>query len=1022
MDLSEANRLRLLKDHIETYGLIRHQIDSFNYFINFGIKTIVDDEASVAFTLPNRDKVQLKFENVHVSNPIVIDKNRNIRLLYPSEARESLLNYEAIVYTDVVEYNNGALVKKQHKIPIAKIPIMLRCDKCNLYNLTNETALQKGEIDDDKGGYFIINGNERVIIGQMKNAYNLPLCSKNKDTLICELRSMSEETGHSVYISLKLNKDKTIEFSTTKFKQSLNISIVYKVLGEPFNIKGEIYQPYISINDVDSEDLCDDYKYFILNDMLPHQGMNCTPKVKALFITKLVEKLILTDLGILKEEDKDNYTNKRMETTGILCFELFKLLYKRFIKTCNLQLEKRPRVDYTDIIVKNNTITTGMLFSFSTGNWGVQKNNYIRYGVSLNMYPKPNFNAMLSYLRRCNIPVGKEGKNIKVRQIHTSSIFFVCPSETPEGQTVGIVLNLALLATISNKHCVVLIKEILDTLKEDKGYNIVINGTIQDTCFNFERFNSTINRMKVEGLLPYDISCVVSHPLKLIYVHCDAGRFLRPLINLNLNRLSFLDVYEVEETTIAIDTESLNKYPKGTFNYMEIHPSCMLGIMAAQIPYANHTQSPRICYQASMAKQAIGCLTSFNIRNDGTMYIQPYVQKPIVTTAIANIIKANDYPTGLNAIVAIACHTGFNQEDSIILNKASIERGMFNCITFKVIVVELKVNDVVKLPLKKMFKTNYNKLDNDGIIKVKSEVHVNDVLLCKVSVDRDSKEEFDHSIVAKVNDEGVVERIIKTYKSGMAVYKFVISQQRIPETGDKFCSGMAQKGTCGIILSQQDMPFTKDGITPDLIINPHCIPSRMTINQIMACVKGKSCCLKGTYGDATPFKGDNLRNICEELKMEGYNFNGTETMYSGTTGVKLKCDIFIGPTYYHRLSHIVSDKIYARSVGGPINALTRQPVNGRANNGGLRIGEMEKDCMLGHGIVKFQNEKMFEQSDKFILKQCGDCHLYTKVVYKNGKLFCNFCRSNNISNFNLPYAAKLVCQELNATLIKTQIK
>jgi DNA-directed RNA polymerase II subunit RPB2 len=508
----------------------------------------------------------------------------------------------------------------------------------------------------------------------------------------------------------------------------------------------------------------------------------------------------------------------------------------------------------------------------------------------------------------------------------------------------------------------------------------------------------------------------------------------------------YKDAYEIEQSQIAIDIQDLRRHPI-EYDSMEIHASCMMGVMAAQIPFAEHTQSPRLCYQASMAKQAIGNIPSHHVKSDNTTRVMDYVQRPIVSTQIAEMNHFNDYPNGINAMVAVAIYGGFNQEDSIILNKASIDRGIFHVITYKTVIVEERkvgISEKICMPtgsIRKM--NNYSLLDDDpnspyfGVVRVNSYVKRNDVLVGKV-VTRTSKDpvskdsirtDVDHSTIVSASEEGKVDRIIRTSKKGILMFKIVIAQQKRPEIGDKFCSDMAQKGTVGMILDEVDMPFMADGSIPDMIINPHCLPSRMTINQIMASVLGKVCCAKNeTFGDASPFKEvtddegsvpkikDKIHKICKELEECGYDYNGTETMMCGWTGEKLRAEIFFGPVYYHRLTHMVSDKIFSRaSTNQKRHTITRQPLNGRANEGGLRIGEMEKDCMLVHGVSKFLHEKMFDQSDKFIINLCVPCKSYFKVAKnENGLFYCTGCDGIDIVKFNFPFAAKLVFQELTA--------
>lgn len=1003
--LSEQNRLNLLKSYFDTYGLVRHQLETFDYFIFHELKTIIDDEACIIFngksSVPNQNfqspiekrhkstgdygskggKIMLKFENIFVAKPVIINDDRTVRPLYPAEARQKMLTYDSVIFVDVLEYvfegDSEILINKHLRIPIARFPIMVGSSTCNLYNCTPEEKIKLGETIKDPGGYFIINGNERVLIGQLRNAYNRSICYRNKsfEPLLCEIRSMSEETGHSVLVQLKLNNPNVkkrvfeksgIDVIISQSKIPIPIGYVFKVLEVNTIAKlklligsEDFFQKYLILM-LKEENIQDEQiTQFIQQDMFPHLGVSATSKEKAILLGKMVRKLLLineNELGTenvprFTVEDRDNYSNKRVEMAGVLCYELFRMLYKRFIKSSIMQLEKRNRVEM-DVISKNSFITTGIHFSFSTGNWGVQKNNYIRTGVAQIPQNKVSFSAFFSYLRRFVIPMGKEGKNTKIRQVHPSSIFFACPAETPEGQFVGITLNLSMLANVSMRTSTVLLKCIIcfshQYFKEtsanmQNGFvTIFINGGVAGFTTRPEQLIKDVYELKKLKCIRYDVSIVYTKELSEIHISGDAGRFIRPLLNLNEikknkpswnsfencfenNHVVYKDAYEIEQSLIAIDINEANK-----FDFMEIHPSCMLGVMAAQIPFAEHTQSPRLCYQASMAKQAIGNIPGHHIKSDNTMRVMDYLQRPFVSTNIAEMNGFNEYPNGVNAMVAVAIYSGFNQEDSVILNKASVDRGMFNVTTYKTIIVEERktgCNEKICIPpssIRKMY--DYSLLEDNerslyyGIVKLKSVVKKNMVLVGKTvsKVVKDgSKNEFDKSVLVSSSEEGKVERIIRIIKKGILMYKIIIAQQKRPEIGDKFCSDMAQKGTVGMILEEVDMPFMKNGTVPDIIINPHCLPSRMTINQIMASILGKICCEKNEiFGDASPFKEktfnskDKIAELCNELKTLGYNYNGTETMMCGWTGEVLRAEIFFGPVYYHRLIHMVSDKIF----------------------------------------------------------------------------------------------------------------
>ena len=372
-----------------------------------------------------------------------------------------------------------------------------------------------------------------------------------------------------------------------------------------------------------------------------------------------------------------------------------------------------------------------------------------------------------------------------------------------------------------------------------------------------------------------------------------------------------------------------------------------------------------------------------------------------------------------------------NQEDSLLINQDAVDRGLFNADTYHTHTEEEKKTGTYNFekialpPLDKRRKdANYGLLDSMGIVRKGSYVEKGDVIIGKVLI-RSSKtgeeEHSDTSLILKKGDEGVVDRIVHTTSaSGYRLVKIVVRTARIPEVGDKFASRSAQKGTTGMILPSIDLPFSAEtGIIPDIVINSHCIPSRMTINQLMETVLGKSCAIEGTFGDATPF-GENSRGIaqslCDRLLSHGFEPHGEEMMINGQTGEFLEARMFMGPTFYQRLKHLVGDKIHARSQGN-VTTLTRQPLEGRSRDGGLRFGEMERDCMIAHGASQFLKERLFLQSDPYSVVVCNECGQITPKVNE-----CTSCDCDEVTRVHLPFASKLLLQELGAMNIKTAIR
>ena len=589
------------------------------------------------------------------------------------------------------------------------------------------------------------------------------------------------------------------------------------------------------------------------------------------------------------------------------------------------------------------------------------------------------------------VSVGNEGlNNLNLLKIQSS------PSWKQKGisQSVGIVLNLAMLTQVSRDIPTTIVTEIVNMSKHliclddlDTNFDktiVLLNGKILGYTENYKEFINEMKEFKLSGFLDKQISVTYNNIDNEVRIFCDEGRLIRPVYNVvdndfeinheqktwkelvDSNKIVYIDNNEAAESVIAMEYNELSEFE---CNYLEIAPAMMLGVMASIIPFSNHSQAPRICYQSAMGKQALGIHSlAHNLRSDTSSYVMDYPQKPLVSTLTSRYMGFDDMPSGVNAIVAIMCYTGFNQEDSIIMNKSSVERGLFGVTSYRTVVFNEKkklvfgVSENICVPSKDIRKKNYNYslLDKNGIVKKGSYVSIGDVLVGKIKIKQQKNvdEKSDCSFVSKsVEETGYVDRIIISETNGQKLVKITLRKIKTPEVGDKFAARSAQKATVGIMLPQEDMPFTQDGITPDIIMNAHALPSRMTLNQLMETVLGKRVCMDGKFGDSTPFtkNGDDVSNIlCENLKKYGFEASGTEVMYSGFTGEPLEARVFIGPTYYQRLKHMVSNKMHSRATGH-VTTLLRQPLEGRSRDGGLRFGEMERDCLEGGTSISLTN-------------------------------------------------------------------
>ena len=485
----------------------------------------------------------------------------------------------------------------------------------------------------------------------------------------------------------------------------------------------------------------------------------------------------------------------------------------------------------------------------------------------------------------------------------------------------------------------------------------------------------------------------------------------------NQSMIEYIDPLESEGIFISKSIDSIDK----EYSHSEIHPSLILSAVTLNIPFPDHSQYPRNVFSCQQTKQAVGLYSSaFNTRFDTFAHILNYPQKPIVTTRYKKYTDVDKLPYGVNAIVAIASYTGYNQEDSLMLNKTSIQRGMFNSLYYRSYTDDESEDPEKRVyfgnpdnysDIKKSTTINYDKIDKNGFVKEGSYVTHDDAILSKIN-ETNNKEKIYHNVsgkCVKFSTSGIVDKVVVTKNSdNLRSAKVRIRKNKIPTVGDKYASRPGQKGMCGLVLEQEEMPFTKDGIVPDIIINPHALPSRMTINQLLECVLGKSASLGGFLGDATAFQNNDINNYANLMEKYGYEEWSNEILYSGITGEQLKTSIFIGPTYYQRLKIMVADKMHSRGTG-PLQGLTRQPAAGRSNNGGLRIGEMERDSILAHGAGEFLRESMMERADKYEVN----------IDRKSGLISKG--ETVDDDKVKMPYAMKMLLQEIQSMSIAPRL-
>jgi len=1074
--------------HLERF--VRHQLESYNNFVGYQIiKTIemfnpvhiASEQDLDPISKKHSLEIFITFENFHIYRPQIHENNGAIKLMFPQEARLRNFTYASSTTIDInIKYivrsgpnleNIQTFYKTIPKVHIGKVPIMLKSNICVLSQYKHFENTQTGECKFDSGGYFIINGSEKTVLGQERAAENRVYCfniSKNdtKYTWKAEIKSVpdfkcispkqinmylsSKNNGFGnaicvelprvkqpiplfiVFRALGINSDKEIcdrillDISSAKNKQMLQ-ALQASIIEANKHITQEECVKYITsfvmytpIN-MDKETGAKKKHEFTLeilnNDLFPHCH---NMEQKIYFLGYMTNKLLLASFEIIKQDDRDSYLNKRVDLTGTLLNNLFRNYFNKLVKDMEKQVIReinngswKSTDDYENIInltniykiIKSTTIENGLKRALSTGDFGIKHTNSNKVGVA-QVLNRLNYVSSLSHARRVSTPTDKSGKLIPPRKLHNTCWGFLCPAETPEGQSVGVVKNLSYMTHITiYSSSLPLYEYIMPNITHIDSVEITakdmyekvkvfINGSWVGITDSPQELYMALKDKKYKGIINIYTSISFDYKMREIRICNDSGRLTRPLLrvkNANLlinndiiNKLnkaeliwdnlltsskiddSVIEYIDPEEQSwsliatkpkdIIVKSDNINK-----FTHCEIHPSTIFGVLASCIPFPEHNQSPRNTYQCAQGKQAMGVyVTNYENRMDKTAYVLNYPMRPLVDTRIMNMIQLNKIPSGTQVIVAIMTHTGYNQEDSLLINQGSIDRGMSLVTVYHTEKDEdkQKINGDEEIRCKPdstktkgMKMGNYNKVNSKGVIPENTLVENRDVIIAKVTPIKENRN--DHTKVIKYEDQSKIYKTVEeTYVDknfidrngdGYNFAKVRLRTVRKPVIGDKFSSRHGQKGTVGNIIPECDMPFTSDGVTPDIIINPHAIPSRMTIGQLKETVLGKVLIQLGLFGDGTAFGEFDVKDICDELIKVGYEAHGNELLYNGLTGEQHECSVFMGPVFYQRLKHMVNDKAHSRSIGPMVN-LTRQPAEGRSRDGGLRFGEMERDC------------------------------------------------------------------------------
>tara|TARA_B100000787_G_scaffold170083_1_gene163891 strand:- start:564 stop:5168 length:4605 start_codon:yes stop_codon:yes gene_type:complete len=1192
----EKNTWNLIHNYFDNNKnyLTKHHLDSFNDFIQTKIPlTFAQYNPQILYKELDKESGRYQYEThlyyggkasdkIYLSKPIIYketNEGKTQKQMYPNEARLRNLTYSSGIFCDIdVEYKiydtktkeTEVIERSFPSINLGRIPIMLQSKMCVLNNATPEMKQQMGECRFDQGGYFIVDGQERVIVSHERKAENKLYIVESREDMFsysAQIKSVPENTfkfARTTIVNINSATD-VITVRLPMMHTQIPLFVLFRLLGVEsdkdildlilYDLDSEKSQLFLEHlrpsleNNGDIYDKISAMKYLlnlnyggtmshlmdiISTDLFPHVGDDYNSK--KFYLGYVVNKLLEVKLGLKKPTDRDSFMFKRVDLSGFLLASLFRERLRQFQRDVKITIDKVYRwngsdyqkANFSNIINDKNidtifnykVIQEGFLKSFKIGNI-LKKKGLIQLLNRLSSI------GAVSQLRRINtlgdmIMIGQ-------RKLHGSQFGIICPVETPDGGNIGIKKHMSSMCHITFginpepiiKLCheigVVPLSNIIPKLVKNK-VKVFVNGKWIGIIDNPQECVETLRLYRRNGLINVFTSISFLIEDLEIQVFTDGGRCCRPLYIVEKNELlinklhfagikkntlnwtnllsgfknkntpfdfynndvlcpikenfnkdsfledmknssgvvEFLDIDEANTRLISTNFDTLKTNSYNSYTHMELHPSLIMGFIGFNIPYANRSQAPRNVYGTGQSKQSVGCyISNYRKRFDTSAHVLQHPQKPLVNTKLTEYSMSDNLPTGINAIVAIMSYTGYNQEDSIMINKQAIQRGLFKSSYFKTYdtyesedtktgtnhrITNIK-DSAVDIQTNKRY--NYSKLNEHGVVEEGVYVEDNDVLIGRYT---ETDENLDSSVAVKDGGYGVVDKVFLDYSNTYSnkMCKVRICTQRDPVLGDKFASRHGQKGVIGMIVPQEDMPFTKEGLTPDIIINPHAIPSRMTIGQFIESIMGKVCCHYGFKADATPFTNIESEDISDILEQKcGMSRHGDEILYNGIHGTQVETNIFIGPTYYQRLKHMVKDKINSRATG-KYTQKTRQAPSGRAIGGGLRIGEMERDALLSHGIANFLKESMFDRSDAYSYHISDNSGL-TAIVNPNEnrqicpssdgplsfintefevediKLDMQNTKTSNIHKIYVPYSMKQCIQECEAMGISIRL-
>ena len=1062
--------------------------------------------------------VIIELGKIRIGRPIVYEANGSQTESIPMMARLRNMTYSAPIYLEFTIVEEGMEIEEVEE-EIGNMPVMVKSMLCNLHRhyLTGEgssdddykNALKiKGEDPQDPGGYFIINGTERVLVCLEDLAPNRVMVeSEQRYQRQTELAKVfSQREGFRALTVVEKKKDGILQVSIPVASGQVPLAVLMMALGmesaddimqaitndpemqnlilaniEEIHSTEGIYTTQEALEYMERRFAAGQSKeyrkkrinYILDNTLLPHLSTTYEARLKkAVFLGRMAREVLELNHGQRKPDDKDHYANKRLKLAGNLMEELFRSGLQALLNDMKYQMErsyskrKENRIHHA---VRRDVLTNKIMHAMATGNWTGG-----RSGVSQLLDRTCNM-ATLSHLRRVISPLTRSQPHFEARDLHPTQFGRLCPNETPEGQNCGLVKNLALMVDVSENLPDAQIREILDELDihpieegEAQLGKVYFNGDLIGTHEAPVDLVTEIRQRRRKNMISNVVNVRYDDSLNDVIINSDPGRIRRPLLVVGRNnRLSikerdidsiqqgksewedllkkgvveYIDAEEEENCLIALNEDDLVRNKKThKYSHMEVDPMTILGVATSNVPFPEHNSSPRCTMGAGMSKQSLGLgQANYRIRPDTRGHLLHYAQRPMLQTEAMKYNTLRTRPAGQNMVVAVMSYHGYNMEDALIFNQGSIDRGIGRSTFVRTYMSEERrypggQEDRFVIPGPDVrgarSEEAYFYLEEDGLIYPEIDLNGKEVLIGKTSPPRFLAEPTDFlspqkvresSLTVRHGEKGTVDSVmLSETENGSRIARIRVRDQRVPEMGDKFASRHGQKGVIGHLVPAEGMPFTEQGITPDLIINPHAIPSRMTVAHVLEMIGGKVGSMEGRAVDGSAFSGEKENDLRTSLAEFGFRHSGREVLYDGQTGRRIDAEIFIGVIYYQKLHHMVSGKLHARSRG-PVQLLTRQPTEGRARMGGLRFGEMERDCLIAHGAAMVIKDRLLDESDKtvqFVDSQSG----HIGYLDRRGVLSSPMGDNTSIYPVTMSYAFKLLLEELKSLGIAARLR